>query len=158
MGRDLRVSGYRRSLVGLLAVLVSCAVLGVVGLGVEEKLEPLSLKVPGTSASNGESLAESHFGESSPFIILLAGPGAEIDRQGTQLVAALRRQPQATVVSPWDRGSLGALRPGPRRALVLVDFRVPLETAMRDVVPELEATLEGRVRAPVLATQSGFAS
>jgi RND superfamily putative drug exporter len=158
MGRDLRVSGYRRPLVGLLAVLGACLALGVVGLGVEEKLEPLSLKVPGTSASNGESLAQSHFGHSSPFIVLLQGPAAAVDRQGPGLVAALRRQLQATVISPWDRGSLATLRPGPRRVLVLVDFRVPLETAMRDVVPELEATLEARVRDPVVATQSGFAS
>jgi RND superfamily putative drug exporter len=142
----------------MLAVVAACLALGVVGLGVEGKLEPLSLKVSGTSASNGESLAQSHFGESSPFVVLLRGPAAAVNRQGPELVAALRRQPAATVISPWDRGALAALRPGPDKALVLVDFRVPLETAMRDVVPDLEATLEARVRPPVVATQSGFAS
>jgi putative drug exporter of the RND superfamily len=144
--------------VGLLVVLGACLALGVVGLGVEGKLEPLSLKVPGTSASNGESLAQSHFGDSSPFVVLLQGPAAAVDRQGPGLVAALRREPDATVISPWDRGSLTTLRPGPRKALVLVDFRVPLETAMREVVPKLEAILEARVNEPVVATQSGFAS
>ncbi len=143
---------------GLLAVLAACLVLGVIGLGVEEQLDPLSLEVPGTSASNGETLAQSHFGDSSPFVVLLEGPAVAVDRQGPGLVEALRRQPQAAVISPWDRGALGALRPGPRKALVLVDFRVPLETAMRDVVPDLEATLEARVREPVVATQSGYAS
>jgi RND superfamily putative drug exporter len=148
----------RRALAGLTLVLISCLVLGVVGLRVNDNLSPLSLSVPGTSASNGETLAQSHFGDSSPFIVLLQGPLAAVNRQGPRLVAALRRQPQATIISPWDRGSLGALRPGPGKALVLVDFRVPLETAMRDVVPNLEAVLEARVREPVLATQSGFAS
>ncbi len=124
---------------GLFAVLAACLLLGIAGLGVEEDLAPLSLEVPGTSASNGESLAESHFGDSSPFIVLLQGRPSAVDRQGPPLVAALRRQAQATVISPWDRGSLATLRPGPRKALVLVDFRVPLENAMRDVVPELEA-------------------
>jgi RND superfamily putative drug exporter len=143
---------------GLAIVLISGLALGVVGLGVGGKLSPLSLQVPGTSASNGEALAQSHFGESSPFVVLLQGPAAAVGRQGPGLVGALRRDPRATIVSPWDRGSLRALRPGPRRALVLVDFRVPLATAMRDVVPDLEATLEARVRAPVTATQSGFAS
>lgn len=143
---------------GLFAVLLACLVLGAVGLGVEGKLSPLSLDVPGTSASNGEKLAESHFGESSPFVVLLRGPAAAVDRQGPRLVATLRREPEATVISPWDRGSLGALRPGPGKALVLVDFRVPLDQAMQDVVPDLEATLAARVHAPVLATQSGFAS
>jgi putative drug exporter of the RND superfamily len=158
MGKEFRSVRDRRALTGLAAVLIVGFALGVVGLGVEGKLSPLSLDVPGTSASNGETLAQSHFGESSPFVVLLGGPAADLDRQGPGLVRALRRRPAATVISPWDRGSLAALRPGPGRALVLVDFHVPLETAMRDVVPDLEATLEARVREPVLATQSGFAS
>ena len=143
---------------GLVAVLASCLVLGIVGLGVEEKLEPLSLRIPGNVAANGEDLAASHFGESAPFIVLLRGPAADLDRQGPRLVAALRREPGASVVSPWDRGSLDSLRPGRDRALVLVDFRVPLKTAMRDVVPALEETLDARIHAPITATQSGFAS
>ncbi|HYG97480.1 MAG TPA: MMPL family transporter [Solirubrobacterales bacterium] len=147
-----------RALAGLVAVLLACFVLGVVGLQVEERLSPLSLDVPGTSAENGEALAESHFGPSSPFVILLRGPAAAVDRQGPRLVAALRREPAATVISPWDRGTLAALRPARGKALVLVDYRVPLEKAMRETVPALEGVLEAQVREPVVATQSGFAS
>lgn len=148
----------RSALLGLMAVLLACLALGVAGLHVEDRLSPLSLEIPGTAASNGETLEESHFGDSSPFIVLLQGPVAAVDRQGPRLVAALRREPEATVLSPWDRGSLEALRPDREKALVLVDFHVPLETAMRDVVPELEDTVEARVSEPVVATQSGFAS
>ena len=148
----------RRPLVGLLAVLVACLALGVVGLGVEDELEPLSLEVPRTSAEEGESLAQSHFGDSSPFVILLRGPAAAVDRQGVGLVRELRRDPEATVISPWDRGSLAALRPNQHKALVLVDYGVPLAEAMRQTVPSLEATLEARIRPPVEATQSGYAS
>jgi putative drug exporter of the RND superfamily len=147
-----------RALAGLAVVLVACLGLGVVGLQVEERLSPLSLEVPGTAASNGETLEQSHFGESSPFVVLLQGPAAELDRQGPRLVAALREEPAATVISPWDRGSLDALRPASGKALVLVDFRVPLEEAMRNTVPRLERTLEAEVRGPVTATESGFAS
>jgi RND superfamily putative drug exporter len=149
---------HRGALIGFAAVLLSCLALGVVGLGVEGDLSPLSLEIPGTSASNGEALEESHFGDSSPFVVLLRGPGRSLDRQGPGLVAALRRQKAATVLSPWDRGSLSSLRPARGKALVLVDFHVPLDEAMRDVVPKLEATLAAKVRRPVLATQSGFAS
>jgi putative drug exporter of the RND superfamily len=149
---------HRRPLVGFLVVLLACLGLGVIGLGVEEELEPLSLEVPGTSAAEGESLAASHFGDSSPFVILLRGPAGEVDRQGVRLVRALRRDPQATVISPWDRGSLPALRPDPLKALVLVDYHVPLARAMRETVPALERTLEARIRPPVRATQSGYAS
>jgi RND superfamily putative drug exporter len=148
----------RGALFGLALVLLACLALGALGLQVEDRLSPLSLSVPGTSAENGEELAQSHFGDSSPFIVLLRGPAAAIDRQGPRLVTELRRERQASVVSPWDRGALGALRPGRGKALVLVDFHVPLEEAMREVVPDLERTLEARVRAPVVATQSGFAS
>jgi RND superfamily putative drug exporter len=139
-------------------VLLACAVLGVLGLSVESKLAPLSLNVPGTSAAEGENLAKSHFGDSSPFVVLLRGPAAAVDRQGTELVRELRRDPRATTISPWDRGSVSALRPNPRKALVLVDYHVPLAKAMSDTAPALERTLEARIRPPVVATQSGFAT
>ncbi len=148
----------RRTLAGLAAALTVCAVLGLIGLGVEGRLDPLSLRVPGTAAAEGERLADSHFGESSPFVILLQGPPAAVDRQGTRLVAELRRDPEATVVSPWDTGSVAGLRPGPRKALVIVDFHVPLARAMRETTPALERTLDAAIRPPVRATQSGFAA
>jgi len=148
----------RGALIGLAAVMLSCLVLGIVGLGVEGRLSPLSLSVPGTSASNGETLAESHFGDSSPFVVLLRGPARALERQGPGLVSSLRKQDDVSVISPWDRGTLRALRPGPHKALVLVDYRVPLARAMRETVPTLERLLEAKVHAPVIATQSGFAS
>ena len=149
---------YRRPLAGLAVVLFSCLALGILGLRVEDKLAPLSLEVPGTSATEGESLATSHFGDSSPFVVLLRGPAAAVDRQGVRLVAELRRDPTATTISPWDLGPVAGLRPNPHKALVLVDFHVPLAQAMRETVPRLERTLEARIRPPVVATQSGFAS
>ncbi len=143
---------------GLLGVLLSCAVLGVIGLGVEERLDPLSLTISGSSSAEGEALAKRHFGNATQFAILLHGPPAAIERQGPPLVRALRHMPHATVISPWDRGTVTALRQGPRNALVIVDYHVPLATAMRDTVPELEDLLNERVRSPLQATQSGFAS
>jgi RND superfamily putative drug exporter len=149
---------HRRTLAGLAVVLLGCAVLGLLGLRVEDKLSPLSLTVPGTSAAEGEDLTRSHFGDSSPSVVLLRGPAAAVDRQGPDLVAELRGDPRATVISPWDRGAVAGLRPDRRKALVLVDYHVPLEAAMRETVPALERTLEARIRPPVVATQSGYAS
>lgn len=148
----------RWPLVGLLAVVSVCAFLGVVGLGVEGDLDPLSLTVPGTAAAEAEALADSHFGDSSPFVVLLQGPAAALERQGPRLVRTLRGRPQATVISPWDRGATAALRPAPGKALVVVDYHVPLAAAMTDTVPELERLLGDQVAAPVTATQSGYAS
>jgi putative drug exporter of the RND superfamily len=148
----------RRALAGLAAILACCAVLGVIGLGVEGRLDPLSLSVPGTAAAEAEDLQEEHFGASSAFVVLLQGPAGAIERQGVGLVKALRREPDASVISPWDRGSLAALRPAAGKAIVLVDYRASLSHAMREVVPHLEGLLQRRIRAPVSATQSGYAS
>jgi RND superfamily putative drug exporter len=142
----------------MVAVLCGCFVLGLVGLGVEDKLDPLSLEIDGTSADRGEKLAEAHFGDASQFAILLTGPEGEIERQGPPLVRALRGDSTATVISPWDRGTVTALRPASDEALIIVDYHVPLATAMRDTVPTLEETLEQRVRPPLDATQTGYAS
>jgi len=142
----------------LAAALVCFLVLGAIGLSVEERLSPTSLGVGGTESAKGDEMLQRHFGESSPFTILLEGPSRELDRQGPALIRELRRNPTVTTVSPWDRGSVAGLRPAPRKALILADFHVPLAEAMRHVVPEMEQTLEERISPPVTATQSGFAS
>ncbi|HEX6455879.1 MAG TPA: MMPL family transporter [Solirubrobacterales bacterium] len=148
----------RRPVLALSAVLVGCVALGLLGLGVEKRLAPLSLKIGGTASAQGESLAERHFGDSSSFTILLRGPARALDRQGPGLVAALHRRRDLTAISPWDRGAMARLRPGPRRALILVDYHVPLDQAIRDSLPVLEETLRRRIRPPVVATQSSFAA
>lgn len=148
----------RRPLAGLVAVLAACAFLGLLGTTVESKLDPFSLSVPGTSASEGDRLVSRHFGDSSPFVVLLQGPAGPLDQQGRALVWTLRRSTDATVIAPWGRGSFARLRPTKRKALILVDFQVPLAVAMRDTVPRLERLLEGQIEAPVKATQSGFAT
>ena len=63
-----------------------------------------------------------------------------------------------TAISPWDRGAVAYLRPGPGRAIILLDYHLPLDVAMRDTVPALERTLAERVHPPVEAIQSGYAS
>src|SRR5215213_7996670 len=148
----------RTAVIGLVVVLICCGALGIAGLGVEDRLQPTSLIVPGTESARGQALAEEHFGASSPFAVLLRGPAPAIDRQGPALVGALRRDPTVAVVSPWDRGSVAFLRPGPRRAIVLLDYHVAPDTAMRETVPELERTLEERIHPPLEVVQSGYAS
>jgi RND superfamily putative drug exporter len=142
----------------MLAVLIGFAVLGVVGLSVEDKLDPLSLTIGGTGSARGEALAKAHFGDATQFAVLLTGPEAEIEKQGPPLVRALRHMPTSTVISPWDRGTVTALRPGRNKALIIVDYHVPLATAMRDTVPALQQVVDENISPPLEATQSGFAS
>jgi putative drug exporter of the RND superfamily len=143
-------------------VLAACAtlvvVLGIVGIGLEEKLSPSSLRIPGTSSERANRMLREHFGESAPFVVLLRGPAPAIDRQGPELVRALREDPAVTTLSPWDAGSVRRLRPDPRRALILVDFHVGIREAVNEKVPELNEILADEVRQPVEATQTGFAT
>jgi hypothetical protein len=100
-----------------------------------------------------------HFGQSAPFAILLQGPAAAIERQGPELIRALHREvPEISTLSPWDRGSVGPLRPGPRRALIIADFHVDLPHAVNDSVDELNRILAEQVKPPLRATQTSYAT
>ncbi len=137
---------------------VAIAALAVLGSGVESRLRPTSLSVPGTPSARGGDLLEAHFGPSAPFAILLGGPAAAIERQGPALIRALRRDPKVTTLSPWDGRALGRLRPSPRKALILADFHTTPAQAVSDVVPHLNAILARVIHAPVVARQTGYAS
>lgn len=135
------------------------AVLLILGTGLDERLSPTTIEISGTPAAKANHTLEEHFGPTALFPILLQGPAAEIDRQGPQLIRTLRREnPKVTTLSPWDRGAVGRLRPGPRRALILADFHVDNNQAVDETVPYLERTLEREIHLPVRATQTGFAT
>jgi RND superfamily putative drug exporter len=141
-----------------LAVLV-LGVLGVLGTGVDSRLSPTSLDVPGTPSSKANAVLREHFGRSAPFAVLLRGPAPAIDRQGPELVRALRASdPRVTTLSPWDRGSVGRLRPSPRQALIVIDFHVGLAESVNESVDELDAILDQQIHPPVRATQTGYAT
>jgi putative drug exporter of the RND superfamily len=142
----------------LAALAVPIVLLALLGLGLDGRLSPSSLNIPGTEASRANALLEAHFGPSAPFPILLQGPPAALDRQGPRLVRALRAEPGVTTLSPWDRGDVSRLRPSPRSALVIADFHVAVDNAVKHTVPELNRLLEENVRAPVRATQTGYAT
>lgn len=148
----------RRPRAVLATALIVIGVLAVVGQGVQDKLRPTSLSIPGTDSGQASSLLHRHFGDTAPFAILLQGPPAALDRQGPELIRTLRSDPAVSTVSPWDRGSVDDLRPGPRKALILVDFHVGAADAVRDTVPYLNRTLEEQISPPVQASQSGFAT
>jgi RND superfamily putative drug exporter len=147
---------YPRRVLG--AAIVAIAVLGVLGAGVEGRLTPTSLSIPGTPSARGGGLLKEHFGDSAPFAILLRGPGPALERQGPDLIRALRAEAGVTTLSPWDGDQLQRLRPSPRKALILVDFHTSSARAVDEVVPRLDATLAARIHAPVRATQTGYAS
>ena len=142
----------------LATALVALVALGAIGAGVEGKLSPTSLEIPGTASSRANEMLREHFGESAPFVILLRGPAKALDRQGPALIRALRRDPAVTTLSPWDLGTVQRLRPNPRSAIVIADFHVGIDEAVNETVPELNRILEANVHSPVRQTQTGFAT
>jgi RND superfamily putative drug exporter len=157
VGKRLPLS-LRRPRAVLAAAAVAIVVLASLGQGVEDKLRPTSLSVPGTESGRAGALVHRYFGDTAPFAILLQGPPRQLDAQGPALIRTLRSDPAVSTISPWDKGSVGRLRPGPRKALILVDFHVSPEEAVKETVPYLDRTLDERIRPPVSAAESGFAS
>jgi RND superfamily putative drug exporter len=148
----------RRPKAALVVAGVLVAVLVGFSFSLEEKLTPSTIDIPETSASRANDLLKDHFGPAAPFAILLQGPEAALDRQGPALIRTLRRDPLVTTVSPWDRGNVSALRPSPRRALLIADFHVGINEAVDEKVGLLNRTLEKQIRPPVTATQTSFAT
>ncbi len=142
----------------LVVAIVAIVALAILGRGVEDELRPTSLSVPGTDSGKAGALVHRYFGDTAPFAILLEGPPGELNRQGPALIRKLRTDPAVSTVSPWDKGSVGNLRPGPRKALILVDFHVSAEEAVKNTVPYLDRTLEEQITPPVTAAESGYAS
>ncbi len=142
-------------LVGALLIIVA---LSAFGFSLNERLKPATLEIRGTPVHLANGMLRRYFGDSAIFAILLQGPAAELDRQGPALIRALREDPKVTTLSPWDRGLVNRLRPSPRKALIVTDFHVPSDIAVKDKVPLLEELLEEKISPPVRATQSGFAT
>ena len=138
--------------------MIVLAALAVIGTGVNSRLDPTTLDVPGSASAEANKNLEEHFGPSAPFAILLRGPKASLEKQGPGLVEALREEPGASTLSPWTKGSVEGLRPSPEKALILVDFHVSTKTAVTETVPRLEEILAEKVNAPVKATQTGYAT
>ena len=142
----------------LAVALLLLLTLAVIGTGTDKRVDPVTLDVPGTESLRGNEILEEHFGDSAPFAILLRGPAEALDRQGPELVEALREDPRVTTLSPWDTGSVQRLRPQPDKALIIADFHVSVRTAVNDTVPHLKQVLEDEIHPPVEATQTGYAS
>ena len=101
------------------------AAFGLIGRGVEDKVQPSLLFIPGTESSEWRDVREGSFNEG--LILLLAGPAREIDRQGPAAggrAPAPRRDPRDIPWSPRAE-QVEALRPSPTQAAISIDLRGP---------------------------------
>jgi putative drug exporter of the RND superfamily len=145
----------RRPVLVLVGWALAVAVLAAVGRGVEQRLMPTTLSVPGTESHRWKQLMEGHLGE--PAAVLLRGPPEEVDRQGSRLAAALLRREHTRTLSPWT-GGRGAqrLRPSPREAMIVLNLEIPEGENQNTIVPPLERFVDSRVDPPVETHLSGM--
>ncbi len=130
--------------------------LALAGRGVEDKVQPTELLVPGTEADRWDKMRAGHFGEDAA--VLLRGPKAELDRQGPALARDLALRPGTRALSPWSAG-VGArkLRPSPDQALITLDLQVPEGETSSTIVPPLERFVDERISPPVKSHLAGEA-
>jgi putative drug exporter of the RND superfamily len=134
--------------------IVMVLALGLIGRGVEDKVLPTELLVPGTEPDRAEDMRKGHFGEDAA--VLLRGPKEELDRQGRRLARDLALRPGTRALSPWTGGKgSDQLRPSPNQALIPLDLRVPKGETQSTIVPPLERFVDERVESPVDAHLSG---
>ena len=153
----------RRRALGALGVWALVVIgLGLLGQGVEGRLSPLTLEVPGSPSAKAEALLQSRFGNSIPIAILLRGSPQALASQGPAVVRSLRTLSNVEVLSPFEgsqtlaSASKSELRPAPDAALVLVSFIRRQSEAMA-TVPVTESILKRTVRAPVHSYLTGLA-
>jgi putative drug exporter of the RND superfamily len=152
----------RRSRRTLIAWGVAILALAALGSGINSRLSPMSLQVPGTPSSRAEALLNAGFGNTIPVAILLRGPEDQLNGQGPRLVARLRSLGGVQVLSPWDSSTaMGSsvarsLRPKKGTAFVLVNYVRPQSEAM-EIAPRTEAILAQTVHAPVHSYTTGIA-
>ena len=145
-------------LVGWALVVVT---FGIIGRGVEEKVQPSLLFIPGTESDRWRELREGSFNEN--IIVLLVGPRSAGRPPGPGSSAArARATPEGTrVISPWsgDAEELAGAAPEPapsghqRRPAIPPDGETSAPSSARS-----SDFVQARVRPPVEAHLAGIPS
>jgi RND superfamily putative drug exporter len=146
----------RRPVLVIVTWAIAMGVLGLIGMGVEDKVQPTQLLVPGTEPARWDAIRKGHYGEDA--VVLLRGPEKELDRQGPRLARDLALRPNTRALSPWSAGAESRrLRPEPDTALIALDLKIPKGDDRSTIVPPLLAFIDERVEPPVESHVSGEA-
>jgi putative drug exporter of the RND superfamily len=142
----------RLLVVSWLAVMGTLALLG---RGLEHKVSAGTVFVAGAPAARAHDIAVREFGREDTLVVMLRGPGEELDRQGAVLVARLQALPQAVVLSPWNsRGSIKGLRPSSDVAAVLISVG-DSPGGSAEFLSRTRSVIGAVVKAPVRASVAG---
>jgi RND superfamily putative drug exporter len=130
--------------------------LGLAGMGVQDRLHRTEITVSGTPGARADEEANRYFGTSQSLVVLLRGPRTAIDRQGKELAGRLDRRASIAVLGPWAPGASTTLRPGKDKALVFIRADQDFEEVARHVVPLVRREVRETIEPPVTANVSGY--
>ena len=145
----------RSDKIRLLAWLALVGVLGVVGLGVGDRLQRTEPNVAGTKAAEANALAESRFGERQLLIVVVEGPPRVLRKRGPAVARRIAALPNARVLDPW-RSRERVLAPAPGKAMLLVGLDEPFEQVSDHSAPRLRRRLPSIVEPPLEARMTGY--
>ena len=133
------------------------ALLTGLGFGVEDRLAPSTLSVPGTDSARGADIINRQFGEATSVAALLEGPPEALERQGRALVEELeRREPGVRAITPWSGAEeIEDLRPGERSALIFAELPVREGEDGDEILARVEGAVEEAIAPPVEVSLSG---
>ena len=134
---------------------VIAAGLIAVGLGVDSRLSPSVVVVPGTESSHAETLAQQEFGPSVLVPIMLQGPRIQLDAQGPKLVRDLARRSDTRVMSAWSASVGKTLRPKPTVAMIVASVARSEKAMVKTVQPQIDRIVRRDIGAPVRASVTG---
>jgi RND superfamily putative drug exporter len=131
--------------------------LALLGNGLDEKVSARTVYVAGGPAERAHEIAVREFGGEDALVLMLRGPAATLDRQGSELVDRLQGLPQTRVLSPWNaRGAIDGLRPSPEVAALLISVgESSAPAASGDTVSIVRETVEETVSSPVRVSLAG---
>ncbi len=133
--------------------------LALLGLGVEHRLETAAIYIDGTPSHLAKELEERGFGNDDFLVVMLRGPAAGIERQGSALARRLQGNPRVTVISPWTgTGTVRGLHPSPDVAALVVNVLRRPGDGFLAILPPVTNAVASVVRAPVHADVSSAAT
>lgn len=157
--KRLSAAAIARPRAALAFFAVAVLALGFMGRDLESRLTATTLLTPGTESAQANALYRSEFGDGITIPVLLQGPPAQLDRQGPELVEALREHEHFRVLSAWDRGPAGeALRARENAGLIVVGVDRPLDYAVEQGLHDVEEIVARETSGPVEPRITGLAS
>lgn len=131
--------------------------LAVQGRNIDRDLGLHPLFVDGTQSKRAHEISVREFGSEYALVVMLRGPQAAVDRQGSSLAGRLDAEPGMEVISPWSPGAhLEGLRPEAGAAALIVRGESVEGEEITGPLAPVERQIDRTVGGPVSVSIAGY--